>query len=621
MHQAKTYLKEIYGHSDFLHPQKEIIENVLQKKDSLAILPTGGGKSICYQIPALMLNGITLVISPLISLMLDQVTTLTKKGISAAAITSNLDKEDINLLLAHCHSGKIKLLYVAPERLQQKKFISAIRDLDVQLIAVDEAHCIAQWGHDFRPAYLKINTLRELFQDAPILALTATATPKVQEEIKEALRLKDATVFKRSLKRENLVYSVIHSQNERDDLVYELRKSVGSSIVFARTRKQTYALSMFLTEKEFNSDYFHAKIPAIEKSAKQWQWTNSPDEIMVATNAFGMGIDKADVRTVIHMDLPQSLEAYVQEAGRAGRDGLRADALLFLRPHAVDEAEKIFKANLLSKEEFEKISRSFYNYFEIGENERPESKQKFNVLDFQKKFQLENKKTLQVLNFLERMEVIYMKNKSSYSTIQVLIRPNLIQESRSVENQILLFLIRNFPGIHSEEIPVYESQIATALKVPAAQIAKTLTSLNESGYLTYQNRAIQNVYFLRPRETNYLRYSLWKEFGNLQIIQWKRLQDILYYATQTDICREKLILRYFGERPTENCGKCDVCSKNKTNLTKEMVLDFLETESKTLQEILLHFVHSPKEKVMDTLQLLTNEQKIKRMGLNGFIKK
>lgn len=621
MHQAETYLKEIYGHSDFLHPQKEIIENVLQKKDSLAILPTGGGKSICYQIPALMLNGITLVISPLISLMLDQVTTLTKKGISAAAITSNLDKEDINLLLSHCHSGKIKLLYVAPERLQQKKFISAIRDLDVQLIAVDEAHCIAQWGHDFRPAYLKINTLRELFQDAPVLALTATATPKVQEEIKEALHLKDVTVFKRSLKRENLVYSVIHSQNERDDLVYELRKSVGSSIVFARTRKQTYALSMYLTEKEFNSDYFHAKIPAIEKSAKQWQWTNSPDGIMVATNAFGMGIDKADVRTVIHMDLPQSLEAYVQEAGRAGRDGLRADALLFLRPHAVDEAEKIFKANLLSKEEFEKISRSFYNYFEIGENERPESKQKFNLLEFQKKFQLENKKTLQVLNFLERMEVIYMKNKSSYGTIQVLIRPNLIQESRSVENQILLFLIRNFPGIHSEEIPVYESQIATALKIPAAQIAKTLTSLNESGYLTYQNRAIQNVYFLRPRETNYLRYTLWKEFGNLQIIQWKRLQDILYYATQTDICREKLILRYFGERPTENCGKCDVCSKNKTNLTKEMVLDFLETESKTLQEILLHFVHSPKEKVMDTLQLLTNEQKIKRMGLNGFIKK
>ncbi len=620
MASSQEILKKYWGYADFKYPQKEIIDAVLEGKDTLAILPTGGGKSLCYQIPAVMSEGITLVISPLIALIQDQVNRLNQLGIGAESITSQLNAEEIAVVFARCQLGKVKLLYVAPERLLSRSFIQNLIELNVKIIAVDEAHCIAEWGHDFRPSYLKINKIREIFPKATMLALTATAPPKTREEIVSALELKDCRIFTRSLKRENLVYKVQSSQNELDDLVYELKKNPGSSIVFSRTRKQTYEVAQFLLEKELDADYFHARLPNEEKKKKQENWTKSDQQIMVSTNAFGMGIDKADVRTVIHLDLPSSLEAYVQEAGRAGRDGKDSEAVLFLQPYAAEEAEKIFKSSLPDRDEYRQICRMFYNYFEIGENERPEQKLEFNFSEFVQKFKLDKNKTLKVLDFLERKEVIIFQKTATYSTVQMFANPKNLNFPKSLPTQILEYLVRHHPGILSDEKSISEFYIARELEKPVKKIRKALAKLSEAGYIYYRSRELQNVIFLRPRETDYVKNTLWKEFENLQIKQWKRLQDMIYYASQTEVCREKLILRYFGEKPKNKCGKCDVCKREKAIPDESAVLKFLEDSPKTIQEILLHFVHSPRESVLEILQDLADEGLVKNSGIDSLIK-
>ena len=592
----------------------------MEGKDTLSILPTGGGKSLCYQIPAILQEGITLVISPLIALMQDQVQHLNQIGVGAASISSQLNAEEIAVVFAKCQLGKIKLLYVAPERLQSRRFIQNLIELKINLIAIDEAHCIAQWGHDFRPSYLKINKIRELFPQVNVLALTATATPKTREEIISALHLKNPNLFKSSLKRENLVYKVQSSQNEMDELEIEIRRNPGSGIVFTRTRKQTFAIAQFLQSQSIDADYFHAKLPNEEKKKKQENWTISPEQIMVSTNAFGMGIDKSNVRTVIHMDLPSSLEAYVQEAGRAGRDGKDAEAVLFLQSYAAEEAEKIFKSGLPNRTEFEQICRMFYNYFEIGENERPEGKLEFQFETFIKKFKLDKQKSMKIIDFLERKEVIIFQKKANYSTVHLFGNPTHVQFSKSIQSDIMGYLLRNHPGILSQEKSISEFHIAKELQKPFKKIKKTLTKLNESGYLYYRSRDVQNVVFLRPRETDFLKNTLWKEFEELQIIQWKRLQDMIFYAAQTEVCRENLILRYFGEKPKEKCGKCDVCKKEKRAPTKHSVLEFLEDTPKSVQQIMLHFVHSPRESVMEILQELSDENQIQNHGIDSYQK-
>ena len=617
---SQEILKQYWGYPDFKYPQKEIIDSVLEGKDTLAILPTGGGKSLCYQIPAVLSEGITLVISPLIALMQDQVNALNRIGIGAASITSQLNQDEIAVVFAKCQLGKIKLLYVAPERLLSRSFLQNLIELKVKIIAVDEAHCIAQWGHDFRPAYLKINKIRELFPTSTLLALTATAPPKTQEEIISSLQLKNPNIFQHSLKRENLVYKVLFSQNELDDLVYEIQKNPGSGIVFTRTRKQTFEVATFLQNKEIDADFFHAKIPAEEKKKKQEEWMSSPQQIMVSTNAFGMGIDKSDVRTVIHLDLPDSLEAYVQEAGRAGRDGKNSEAVLFLQPYAAEESEKIFKSGLPNKTEYELICRMFYNYFEIGENERPEQKLEFHFFEFIRKFKLDKKKTMKVIDFLERKEILLFQRTSSFSTVQMFANPKNIQFSKSLPIRIMEYLVRHHPGILSQEKAISEFQIARELGKPLKKIQKALMKLSESNYLYYRSRDRQNVFFLRPRESDYLKNTMWKEFENLQIAQWKRLQDMIFYASQTEICREKLILRYFGEKPSSNCGKCDVCQKERKESDLDSILAFLENSPKTIQQILIHFVNSPKESVLSALQHLADENLIRNTGIDSYQK-
>lgn len=621
MKTPQQILKKYWGYSDFRQPQKEIIDSVLSKNDTFAILPTGGGKSLCYQIPAIAFEGMTLVISPLIALMQDQIQALIKVGINAASITSQLDFEEINEVLNQCRLGKIKLLYIAPERLQSQLFINSLNELNIDLIAIDEAHCISQWGHDFRPAYLRISDIREILPKAPILALTATAIPKVQEEIISSLKLKNVRVFKTTLKRNNLIHKVKTTQNELDDLYYELKRNPGSSIVFVRTRRQTYEIAQFLTEKGLNADFFHARLPDEEKKAKQEIWTKSDHQIMVSTNAFGMGIDKSNVRSIIHMDLPNSLEAYVQEAGRAGRDGLRSEAVLFLQTNAIEKIENIFKSNLPTRDEYEKIHRLFYTYLNIGENEKPEDKKEFVFFEFIQKFDLNKRKVHNVLSFLERKEVISIEENANLSRVQVYINPKSFINKQSIQLQILEILVRKYPGILSQEMPISEFKIAKALQKSVKEIKVALNELNKKEYIHYQSYDVKNIYFLRPRESNHIKNTLWKEFKELQLTQWKRIQDMIYYASQTEICRERLILKYFGEKAKQNCSVCDVCLKNKVEINPKEILNFLNDSPKDLSTITLEFIQFPKAKVLETLEYLANEELIESVGINTYVRK
>ncbi|SMC79616.1 RecQ family ATP-dependent DNA helicase [Moheibacter sediminis] len=621
MLKVNEILNKYWHYPDFIYPQKEIIESVLNKKDTLAILPTGGGKSLCYQIPAMANEGITLVISPLIALMQDQIQNLESRGIKAVSINSTLNQDEIALILAKCKLGDVKLLYIAPERLQSRTFIQAIQDLKIELIAVDEAHCISQWGHDFRPAYMKINQLRTLFPKATILALTATAPPKIKQEIISSLNLKDASVFEHSLKRENLTYTIVKSPDLLDALVYELQKNPGAAIIFARTREQTYKISQYLVEKGFDAEFFHAKLSLEEKNKKQKDWMQSDSQIMVSTNAFGMGIDKSNVRNVIHLDLPSSIEAYVQEAGRAGRDGKPAACTLFLQNNAIEKTENIFKSGLPNREEFSYISRMLYNHFEIGENERPEHQYNLDLIKFIKKFKLNKKRTLKTLEFLEQKEVLFINKFSTYSTARINSNPNQQQQSKKSRYRILEYLVRNHPGILSQEKSISEFLIALQLNKSVKKVRKILHQLNEEGFLDYNDRSIKKIIFIRPRETNYLQNNLWYEFERIQVLQWKRLQEMIYYTVQKGICREKLLLRYFGEKTAQNCGRCDVCKSENVELDSDLILIFLGETPKTLQEILAYFITSPKESVLVTLQELMDEELIETAGLDSYIKK
>jgi len=427
--------------------------------------------------------------------------------------------------------------------------------------------------------------------------------------------------FERSLEREHLTYSVTPAANYLDELLYAVNNSEGASIIFTTTRAHAYHISQSLIEQGFDAEFFHAKLPTEEKEKKQKTWTQSSTQIMVATNAFGMGIDKSDVRTVFHLDLPSSIEAYVQEAGRAGRDGKPSHCILLLQPDAVEQSEKIFKSGLPNREEFGFIARMLYNHFEIGENERPENAYDLDLIKFIKKFKLNKKRTLKTLEFLEQHEIIFIKKLANYSLVQVHSNPNTQQVSKKLRYKVLEYLVRNHPGILSEEKSVSEFLIARELNKSTKKIRKILHELKEEGFLNYSDRSIKKIQFIRPRETNFIQNNLWHEFEKIQGSHWKRLQEMIYYSIQTEICREKLLLRYFGNKSAGNCGKCDVCQNKIPIIEADSLLDFLKDSPKTIRQILAHFITSPKESVLAALQELSDENLIEAVGLDAYQKK
>ena len=612
----KDILKKYWGYDNFRAPQEEIINSVLNKTDTLAILPTGGGKSLCYQIPAMLFPGVTLVISPLIALMKDQVYQLKENGIPAELISSEYNINQIINILDETKQGKIKILYISPERLQSTMFIEHLRSVLLSLIAIDEAHCISEWGHDFRPAYHKIARIKQVFPNVPILALTATATNLIKKEIVQKLQLFEPNIFHSTLKRPNLSYHVVPSNDKLGDLLRYFKVRKESAIIFVRNRRQTQEITQFLLDNQIDASFFHAKLTKEEKEERQITWINSNRQVMVATNAFGMGIDKPNVRVVFHVDLPPSIESYYQEVGRAGRDGKKARGIYLFHNDDITNSENIFKSNLPSKKEFLRITNALFSHLIIGEGELHDIDYTLDIPKFSEKYKINAKTMVMYLDFLNTQGVIYQKNFSQQSTIRIQISP---QTADRMNNSILDYLQRTSPGIFMQHREISEGRMSFEIGESVTDIRQKIHELKDRQILEYSDRYLARFRFLVPREESLFANKLWTIFENIQVTQWKRLQAISYYASQNKICRERMLLAYFNEKSNTNCGHCDICKKHKKNEDiKNQLIEFITSGPKTNEEILTKFITSPKENVLQILQLLIDDLIIKNEGFKYY---
>jgi ATP-dependent DNA helicase RecQ len=591
-------LKQYWGYDVFRSPQSEIIQSVLNGKDTLALLPTGGGKSVCFQVPALMMDGVCLVITPLIALMQDQVSQLKRKGIEALAIHSGMGREQIDIALDNCAYGKIKFLYLSPERLQTELFQERVKKMNINLIAVDEAHCISQWGYDFRPPYLKINILREVKQNVPIIALTASATKQVKEDIIEKLELKKPAVFQKSFARENLSFAIRKTETKEKKLVEILKKVQGTAIVYVRSRKATQDLAKKIAQHGFSSIFYHAGLNHQERSLRQEQWINNNVRVMVATNAFGMGINKADVRVVIHMDLPENLESYYQEAGRAGRDGKRSYAVIIYHEVDVLSLQHKVQQSQPSIDYLKKIYQALCNYYQLALGSSEGESYEFDLEEFCKRFTLKSSTAYVALKKLEQ-EGLLVLNESFY-------RPSLVHiavdKKRLYEFQIanarfdplIKSLMRLYGAeLFSDFVPVSETYIAQSLKSKEGMIRIDLKQLHELQLIGYQPTSDKpQVTFVLPRQdADHLPVDR-ERMERLRDLNLAKMEAMVNYVNQSHRCRMQVIQEYFDEVTYETCGRCDVCleKKKKENLAvfsdyHDQIVYLLKQKNMTVEEL------------------------------------
>ncbi len=611
--QAQEILKKYWGYDNFISPQDLIIQSVLEGHDTFALLPTGGGKSITFQVPILLQEGLCLVVSPLIALMKDQIKNLKSKGIKAELISSEITKTDIEIILDNCRFGGVKLLYVSPERIQSQRFQDVLKTLKISYVAIDEAHCISEWGHDFRPSYLALKTIKELLPGKPILALTATATPYIENEIIYELNLENPNTYRRSLYRENLAYRIHESEDKYQDLVYLLHQFPGASIVFCRTRKDTFDLASFLKKEGFDADFYHARLTTEDKNRKQREFIESSSKVLVSTNAFGMGIDKPNVRNVFHLDAPDGIESYIQEVGRGGRDGEKAQGILLVGQEDKKNAFKAFRSGLPKKNEFLLIINKLYNYFQVAHHEFVQGQKPFSERKFIERFDLPKQKTKKVLQFLVQQQMIDIKRSQQQSLIKILIKNVEIKDEEKPSERILSYLARNFGGIFLEPLPIDEYKIAQRLKFSSGFVKKTLKELHDANKIFYRDAAIVKLSFLEPRDDNFIKINLYKKFENLQRLKWQRLQAMYYFIEDEAICKSQLVLRYFGEKKTPKCGICNICAPIASDLkiSDSDILDFLSSGNKTSAQMYKRFAYADKNILLNQLQNLLDEEKIK----------
>lgn len=566
----ETVLQRYWGYPAFRPLQEEIILNVLAGKDTLAILPTGGGKSVCFQVPALLLPGICLVISPLIALMKDQVFQLQKRGISAAAIYSGMDNASVTDTLNRAIDGHLRFLYVSPERLKTIAFKNALNYLKIGLLAIDEAHCISKWGHDFRPAYLEISEIRSYTptQKYPVIALTATATCEVRQDIIARLSLRTPGVYVQSFARENLSYRVQCSGQKELHLLEFLRKEMGSAIVYTRTRKRTVEIAAFLSKNGLAADYYHAGLPLAERNKKQDSWLEGADSVMVATNAFGMGIDKADVRTVVHTDLCDNLEAYYQESGRAGRDGKPCTALLLYSQNDILTLEKNLEMKYPDISVLQRVYQCLSNYYQVPLGEQEQASHDFDLYRFSSTFGLEMLQTHYALKLLESQNIIFLSE--SYfqpSRLKFLYRADPLMDFQERNPQISeavksILRVSGGEAFHSF-VEIRENEITSAL---GGSYSKTLEALN----FLHKHRVIEYIPQKSTPQLSFLgfRYDAQRlPLNHRQIAERKSsdrrsLKAMVMYAEQDHQCRMAVIQDYFDEENPAPCGKCDVCRRN-----------------------------------------------------------
>ena len=582
MQNPKTILNQYWGFDNFRPLQEEIINSILNGQDTLALLPTGGGKSICFQVPALCKDGICIVVSPLIALMHDQVDNLKRRGIPAIAITSSMRKRELDIALDNCVYGKIKFLYLSPERLQTELARVRIGKMKVNMIAVDEAHCISQWGYDFRPPYLQVADLREICPDVPLLALTATAIPKVVTDIQEQLLFKTKNVFQSSFLRSNLAYTVKKTEDKISPLIKLSQQTDGSGIVYARSRRKTMEVASLLSKNNVAATFYHAGLSPEERTKRQKQWLTGECKVIVATNAFGMGIDKSDVRFVVHLDLPDSPEAYFQEAGRAGRDGKPAAALLFYNPKDIDDLERNFEASFPPLSEIKRTYQALSNMYEVPVGSGAGMTLIFDQEKLCKTYKLEAIKVFHSLNFLEKEGYIAVNDAVFTPARLKMITNNETLYRFQVENPklegFIKSLLRMYAGLFDEYVRIVEKDIAKRANMTELEVKRVLKDLEQRDLLNYIPQNDRPLFtFLLPRVDAKKLYIAPEHLIERKKITSLRIKAMISYISGDAVCRQAQLLAYFGELNVEHCGVCDSCIK-KTSHNKKISRDVTTTK-------------------------------------------
>ncbi|MES2446640.1 MAG: ATP-dependent DNA helicase RecQ [Bacteroidota bacterium] len=628
---ATEILKRYWGFDNFRPLQDDIIQSILDGKDTLALLPTGGGKSICFQVPAMLMDGICIVVSPLIALMKDQVENLKAKGINAIAIYAGMGKREIDILLDNCIYGNTKFLYLSPERLLSEIVRERIAYMNVNLIAIDEAHCISQWGYDFRPPYLKIKELREIHPDKPILALTATATAFVKQDIIEKLEMKNAQVFVKSFSRRNLSYVVYDLEDKHKKLIDIANNVKGCGLVYVRNRRETAEVAHFLQRNGILADFYHAGIEKDLRFKKQEDWKTDKIRIMVATNAFGMGIDKPNVRFVIHLDLPDSLEAYYQEAGRAGRDEKRAFAVLLANKSDQLILEAKYKESYPTVDEIKKTYHYLGNYFQLAFGAGEGLNFEFDIADFCKKFSLGVIKTLAALKFLEHdgyialSENIFLQSRIMFTaTHEDVYR---FQIENSAYDPIIKTIQRSYGGAFDGYVKIKESDLSNRLKLSYKDVIEYLNRLQQFQILSYLPQTDQpQLQFILPRRDQINLDIDVKYIALRQQIQKDQIKAVLSYAS-TQSCRSKQLLHYFGETNADKCGFCDICLAEKkvedASLLKDkidfQIVTLLQSEHYILDDLVNGIETGNENEKIDRIRELLDAGKIKSDGRKYYL--
>lgn len=592
-------LQQYWGYPNFKGPQEEIIRTALNGRDVLALLPTGGGKSICFQVPTMAKEGICIVVSPLISLIQNQVTQLKSIGIKAIGLTGGLNFSEVNDLLDNCIYGGYKFLYLSPERLENEVIQDRIREMNVNFLVIDEAHCVSQWGHDFRPAYLKCSTLRELHPNVPMMALTATATQRVVSDIVDHLELLNPLIQKQSFARANISFKVDITEDKRFQLLHYCKQLQSSGIVYTRSRKVTEEVSNFLLKNGITATFYHGGIPEKDKKEKLNKWLQNEIGIMIATNAFGMGIDKPDVSLVIHYQVPDCFENYFQEAGRAGRNGEMAQAIILTNKTDEELVKKQFLNVLPDVTTVKYIYNKLNNFFQIAFGEGSNQKFRLNFNEFCSVYQLNTMIAYNVLKILDRNSVLALSEsfQRMSSIMFISSKENLLNylKRNSFVDDLVKLLLRTYGGVFENLTNINTYTLAKKLHYSEKKIVEYLEILAKDEIIEYQaSHSDLEITFLVPREDDQTINRFAKNIKEQNELKESQVEAILNYINNQDVCRSKQLLRYFGERINESCGICDVCSKKSkldaapSNLKKEVIamLENKEASSRTLLTLL-----------------------------------
>ena len=624
MNKYQEILKQYWGYDSFRDLQEEIITSIGERKDTLGLMPTGGGKSITFQVPALAQEGICIVITPLIALMKDQVQNLRKRGIKALAIYSGMSRQEILTALENCIFGNYKFLYISPERLDTEIFRIKLRSMKVSMITVDESHCISQWGYDFRPAYLKIAEIRDLLPGVPVLALTATATPEVVKDIQSRLKFREENVFRMSFERKNLAYIVRKTDNKTGELLHILRRIVGSAIIYVRNRRRTKEITELLMNENITADFYHAGLDNAVKDIRQKRWQNGEVRVMVATNAFGMGIDKPDVRIVIHLDLPDSPEAYFQEAGRAGRDGEKAYAVILYAKSDKTTLHKRIADTFPEKEYILNVYEHLQYYYQMAMGDGFQCVREFNLEEFCRKFKYFPVPVDSALKILTQAGYLeYTDEQDNSSRIFFTIRRDELYKLHEMGKEaeaLIQAILRSYTGVFTDYAYISEESLAVRTGLTRQQIYAILVTLTKRRIVDYIPHK-KTPYIISTRERMELHdvHIPTSVYEDRKVRYEARIKAMEEYVTTENICRSRMLLRYFGEKNEHNCKQCDVClshhadnhlSETSFEELKKQILFILNKKKLTPADI-ANQVEAEKEDIGEAIQYLLEEGVLK----------